>query len=105
LRRQIYRREAAVELALERDVEPRILSARTVIGEVQRLFDQCVEVDHPALARDPARVFEHALDDAVGALAVLSDLVEVAAQHVDDLVDLGARGAVERGRHRRRRLL
>src|SRR5262245_44944523 len=61
-----------------------------MIGEVERLLDQRVEIDRPALARDPARVFEHALDDAVGALAVLGDLVEVAAQHLDDLVDRGA---------------
>jgi hypothetical protein len=76
-----------------------------VIGEVQRLLDQGVEVDRPALARDPARVFEHALDDAVGALAVLGDLVEVAAQHLDDLVDRGALVVGERCHGRRRRLL
>jgi hypothetical protein len=50
-----------------------------VIGEVERLLDQRVEVDRAALARDPSRVFEHALDDTVGALAVLGDLVEIAA--------------------------
>ena len=76
-----------------------------MIGEVQRLLDQRVEVDRPALARDPARVFEHALDDAVGALAVLGDLVEVAAQHLDDLVDRGALVVAERRHGRRRRLL
>ena len=32
-------------------------------------------------------MFQHALDDPVGALAVLGDLVEVAGQHLDRLVD------------------
>ena len=88
-------------IALQGDVEARILRAGTVIGEVQRLLDQRVEVDYPALTADTPRVFEHALDDAVGALAVFGDLVEVAAQHLDDLVDRGA-FVVAEGRHRRR---
>ncbi len=50
-------------------------------------------------------MLQHALDDAVGAPAVLGDLVEVAGQHLDRLVDLGARVLVERGEGRRRRLL
>src|SRR3984893_7772096 len=78
--------------------------AGAMIGEVQRLLDQAVEVDRAALARDPARVFEHALDDAVGALAVLGDLVEVAAQHLDDLVDRRALVVGERCHGRRCRL-
>ena len=61
-----------------------------MIGEVQRLLDQRVEIDRPALAGAAARMLQHALDDAVGALAVLGDLVEVAGQHLDRLVDLGA---------------
>jgi hypothetical protein len=90
------------KLPHQRDVEARILSAGAVIGEVQRVLDQGVEVDLPTLTADPRRVFEHALDDAIGALAVLGDLVEVAAQHLDDLVDRGALVFAER-RHRRRR--
>ena len=43
---------------------------------------------------------QHALDDAVGALAVLDDLCEVAGQHVDDLVDLGAFVGIQRGNRR-----
>src|SRR5262249_49233592 len=70
LRRQRHRTETAVKLALQSDVEARILGARTVIGEVERLLDHRVEINHPALARNPAGVFEHALDDTVGALAV-----------------------------------
>ena len=68
----------------------RILGARAVIGEVERLVDQRIEIDLAALGRDPARVLQHALDDAVGAPAVLGDLFEIAGQHRDDFVEFGA---------------
>ena len=37
---------------------------------------------------------QHVLDDRVGALAVLHDLVEIAVQHVHNLVNLSTRLAV-----------
>jgi hypothetical protein len=49
-------------------------------------------------------VFEHALDDTVGALAVLGDLVEVAAQHFDHFVNRRTLVVAE-GRYRRGRCL
>ena len=67
-----------------------------MIGEVKRLLDQAVEIDLPALAALAARMHEHTLDDAVRAPPVLGDLFEVAGQHVDDLVDLGALLVAER---------
>ena len=42
--------EAVVEVALQGDVEALILGAGAVIGEVQRLLDQRVEIDLAALA-------------------------------------------------------
>ena len=105
LRRHLDRREAGLVVALQGDVEALILRAGAVIGEVQRLIDQGVEVDLAALARDAARVLQHDLDDVVGALAVLGDLVEIAGQHLDRLVDIGARVLVERGDARRGALL
>ena len=39
---------------------------------------------------------QHVLDDAIGTLAVLHDLLEIAAQHVRQLVDLLARLVVDR---------
>ena len=45
-----------------------------------------------------ARMQQHVLDDRVGALAVLHDLVEIAVQRVGDLGDLRARLVVERAR-------
>jgi hypothetical protein len=61
-----------------------------VIGEVERLVDEGIEIDLPAFARGAARVLQHALDDAVGAPAMLGDLFEIAGQHRDDFVDIGA---------------
>src|SRR5271165_2653040 len=53
---------------IERDVELLVLGAGAVIGKVERLLDQIVEVDHAMLAALAARMLEHALDDAVGRL-------------------------------------
>ena len=72
-----------------------------MIGEVQSLLDQAVQIDLPALARDPARVFEHGLHDIVGAPAMLGDFLEIAGEHLDRLVDLAALVLVERRDPRR----
>ena len=101
LRCHLDRREAGLEIALQGDVEVRVPRPRAVIGEVQRLINEGIEIDSPALARDAARVLQHRLDDIVGALAVLGDLVEIAGQHLDRLVDLHTRVLVERGDGRR----
>ena len=42
----------SVEVAFQRDVEVLVLGAGAVIGEVQRLLDQRVEVDRAPLAAD-----------------------------------------------------
>jgi hypothetical protein len=76
-----------------------------VIGEVQRFVDEGIEIDLAALARHPARVLQHAFDDAVGAPAVLGDPFEIAGQHPDDLVDLGALAFGQPGNRRCRGLL
>ena len=68
-----------------------------MIGEVERLVDEGIEIDLAALARHPPRVLQHALDDTVGAPAVLGDLFEIAGQHVDRLVDFGAGIFIECG--------
>ena len=52
-----------------------------MIGEVQALLDDRVDVARPVLAGALARVEQHVLDDRVGPLAVLRHLVEVAFQH------------------------
>ena len=85
------------QIALQRDVEALILRAGTVIGEVQRLLDQRVQIDSLPVAAAAARVLQHASDDAVGTSAVLGDLLQVAGQHADRLDNLGAFAVVERG--------
>ena len=87
---------AVIEIALQRDVEALILGAGAVIGEVEGLLDQAVEIDLATLAGAAARMLQHALDDVVGAPAVLGDFFEIAGQHLDRLVDLGALVLVER---------
>ncbi len=50
LRDQLDRRDGGGEIALQGDVEALVLGAGAVIGEVQRLLDQRVEIDLAALA-------------------------------------------------------
>jgi hypothetical protein len=68
-------------------------------------LDKGIEIDLAALARDAARVLQHALNDAIGAPAVLGDLFEIAGQHQDDFVDIGALVFGQPGDHRCRGLL
>jgi len=74
--------------------------ARAVIREVQRLIGQSVDVHFPPLARGTARMFQHRLDDAVGAFAVFGDLLQIAGQHFRNVVDLRALVVVQRGEAR-----
>ncbi len=50
-------------------------------------------------------MLQHALDDAIGAPAVLGDLFEIAGQHRDDFVDVGALVFGQPGDRRARSLL
>ena len=93
------------EVALQRDVEVPVLRAGAVIGEVERLLDQRIDVGLLPVARAAARMRQHALDDAVGAPAVFGDLVEVAGQQVHRLLQLGALVLVRLGQQRVDRLL
>ena len=75
-----------------------------MIGEVQRLLDEGIDVDALPLAAATARMREHALDDIVGPLAMLRDAFEIAGQCFNNLLGLGAliriqdrNGRVDRG--------
>ena len=76
-----------------------------MIGEIQRFFDQRVEVDALPVAAAAAGMGKHALDDVVGALAVRNDPLEIVGQRFDDLIDFAALAFVERRDRRRDRLL
>ena len=80
---------------LQRDIEALLLGARPVIGEIEALLDEGVDIDGPVFARALARMQQHVLDDRVGALAVLHDLVEIALQHIGNLADLCSQLVVE----------
>ena len=67
-----------------------------MIGEVEGVIDERVDVGRLALAAAAARMRQHALDDAVGAPTVLGDFLQIAGQHPDDLVDLRTRIIGER---------
>ena len=95
LREQIDLTGGRVKGPLQGDVEALLLGPRPVIGEIEALLDQGVDIDRPVLSRALARMQQHVLDDRVGALAVLHDLVEIALQRIGNLADLGAQLVVE----------
>ena len=66
-----------------------------MIGEIEALIDQGVNIDRPMFSRPLTRMQQHVLDDRVGALAVLHDLVEIALQCIRNLTDLCAQFGVE----------
>ena len=80
---------------LQRDIKALLLGPRAVIGEIEAFLDEGIDIDRPMFTRTLARVQQHVLDDRIGALAVLHDLVEIAPQRVGQFVNLGARFIVE----------
>ena len=95
------RGDAVAEIPFQRDVETLILRAGTRVREVQRLIDHRVQIDHAPFARGPARMLQHALHDAVGALPMLDDLLQIALEQHRQVLDLGADGVPQRfgGKH------
>src|SRR5215467_1804320 len=93
------------EISFQRDVEARILRPATVIGEVQCLLDQTVEIDTATFAAAAAGMLQHALDDAIGAASMLGDLFEIAGQHRYRLVNLSMLFVAECSDYRCRGLL
>src|SRR5262245_8515563 len=85
-----------VECRLHGTIEALFLSSCTVIGEIEAFLDQGIDIDDPVFPRAFARVQQHVLDDGIGTLAVLHDLVEIAPQRIRQFGDLGARLLVDR---------
>ena len=75
---------------LQSHIEARLLGSRPMIGEIEALLDQGIDISRPVFSGAMTRMQQHVLDDGVGALAVLHDLVEIALQRIGDLADLGA---------------
>ena len=80
---------------LQSDIEALFLGSRTVVGEIEALLDDCIDIDQPTFARAFARMQQHVLDDGVGSLAVLHDLIEVVAKGVGQFIDLRTRRFVD----------
>ena len=59
-----------------------LLCARPVIGKVEALLDQGVNIDRPVFSRILAQMQQHVLDDRIGALVMLHDLFEIALQRI-----------------------
>ena len=88
LREQIDLTGSRVKGPLQGDCEALLLGSRSVIGEIEALIDQGVDIDRTVLSGPLTGVQQHVLDDGVGALAMLHDLVEIALQRIGDLADL-----------------
>ena len=95
LREQIDLTGGGVKGPLQRDIEALLLGPRPVIGEIEALLDQGVDIDRPVLPGALTGMQQHVLDDRIRALAVLHDLVEIALQHIRNSSDLRAQLAVE----------
>ena len=63
------------EIPFQGDVEGLIPRAAVVVGEVQRLIDQHVQIDRPSFPGRPARMTQDRLHDAEGNTAETSSLI------------------------------
>ena len=105
LRHKRDRRDIFAVGSFYRHVEVLILSAGAVIGEIERLFDQPVEVDVLSIAAAAAGMRQHPFDDIVGAFSVLDDFFKIAGKRVNDFVNIAALFLPKRGQRRRGPLL
>src|SRR5262249_53181154 len=87
LRVDVRNADRRIEIALQRDLETLFSCAGSMVGEVEALVDDRVDLDWPMRARALARMQQHVLDDGVGALAVLHDPSEVVLQRASQLFD------------------
>jgi hypothetical protein len=92
---QRNRRNTGLQLTLQRDVEALVLRTGAMIGKVQRLIDQSIEIHRSTLAGASARMFQHAPHDAVGTSAVFVDLTQIAGERACKLIDLAATSLVQ----------
>ena len=69
-------------MTLQGDVEALLFGPRAVVGEVEAFLDKGVDIDKPVLTGAFARVQQHVLDNGICTLAVLHDLLEIAAHMI-----------------------
>ena len=68
-----------------------------MVGQIEALVHQGIDVRRPPLARTLAGMRQHALDDGVGAAAVLADLPQIVDQCGQQILGVGAPVVAERG--------
>lgn len=75
------------------DIEGCILRTLAVIGQVDVLSEESVQVSRLSLAGSTSRVQQHAAHDVVGALAVLANLAEILFQVGEKIVHVFRNGS------------
>ena len=83
---------------LQGNAEAGFLRPGAMIGEIETLPNERVDVGRPTLAGPFAGMQQHVLDDGVGALAVLHDLFEIFVQQMRQLADFLSLSVVEGNR-------
>src|ERR1051325_9840500 len=86
---EFNRGNGCIEITFESYIEALILSAATVVSEVQRLINEGVEINATTLAGATPGMLQHAADDAIGTSSMFGNLFEVAGQHPNGFIDLG----------------
>src|SRR5438034_1367845 len=95
LRQQFGFAGGGIEILLQPDLKTLLLDAGAVVGELEALANQRIDVDSAPLTRAIARVHEHIPDDRVGAPAVLHYFFKIALQQRCDFVSFAAHQVVE----------
>ncbi len=62
-----------------------------MISEIERFFDESIQVYRAALSGIGSGMHQHVFNDAVGALTVLDDFPQITAQCLSQILDLGPR--------------
>ena len=73
----------------------RIPRTGAVIGEVQGLRDERVQIGRLPIVTAATRMLQHASNNAVGTATVLDDFFQIFFQHTDSLDDLGTFAGIE----------
>src|SRR5262245_56472329 len=72
-----------------------------MVGKVEALLDNGINVDDPVFTRPFTRMQQHVLDNGIRTLAVLHDLLQIALQRIRNLADLHSQPAIEVGTSKR----
>jgi hypothetical protein len=97
LRIDVDRARVRIDIPPHCDVEAWLFSSCAVIGKIETLLDQGIDISRTLFARALARMQEHVLHNGIGPLTVLHNLAEVVLQQAGQLIHLRAEGIIEYG--------